>query len=267
MYKILIADDEYEVRNGLSNYFPWKDYGFEVVYQAENGRQVLDYIKKEPIDVILCDIMMPVMTGIEVIKILFEKESPIKIVFISGHKDFEYARQALKYGVSDYLLKPTKNQDLITLCEKLKADLDRKKTLENNLTDPKDHLNGCNYYQQIILTVKNYLENHYQDASLEKVAELVHMNPIYLSKFFKEKTGENFSDFLLLTRMKKAAELLLDISYRTYEVSEMVGYSNPKNFTRAFKNFYGKTPREYRNYLDPSPNNEMNIEELSNEKD
>jgi YesN/AraC family two-component response regulator len=107
---------------------------------------------------------------------------------------------------------------------------------------------GCNYSEQIISTIKSYVQEHYQDVTLEDVAELVHLNPYYLSKFFKEKTGENYSDLVMAVRMKKAAELLRDFSYRTYQISEMVGYSNPKNFTRTFKRYFGKTPREFRNY-------------------
>ena len=104
-----------------------------------------------------------------------------------------------------------------------------------------------NYTEKIIAVIKNYLQKSYQSATLEEAAQLVHMNPYYLSKFFKDKTGENFSDYFIAVRMNKAAELLNDIAYKTYEISEMVGYSNPKNFTRTFKKFFGKTPKEFRN--------------------
>nr|WP_275900810.1 helix-turn-helix transcriptional regulator [Paenibacillus periandrae] len=73
------------------------------------------------------------------------------------------------------------------------------------------------------------------------------MNPDYVSKYFKQKTGQNFSDYIVEIRMGKAIELLQDINYKTYEISELVGYSYPKNFTRTFKKFYGISPREFRN--------------------
>ncbi|UUZ94754.1 helix-turn-helix transcriptional regulator [Paenibacillus sp. P25] len=73
------------------------------------------------------------------------------------------------------------------------------------------------------------------------------MNPYYLSKYFKSKTGENFSDYLTRIRMNTAAELLKDIKYKTYEVSEMVGYSSAKNFTRTFRKYFGQSPKEFRN--------------------
>jgi two-component system, response regulator YesN len=251
MYKILIADDVAEICNGLSNYFPWYEFGFEVVGQAENGVQALNFIEKNPVDVLLCDIMMPVMDGIKLAKELFDRNSPIKIVFISAYKEFEYAKKALAYGVMDYLVKPTKYSELAELCFKIKAELDKRgfENKENGLKNQTEiDMKGYNYQEQIIATVKKYISEHLCEATLEEAGKLVHMNPYYLSKFFKDKTGEKFSDYLIMIRMKKAAELLKNITYRTYQVSEMVGYSSPKNFARTFKNFFGKTPKEYRNY-------------------
>ena len=90
------------------------------------------------------------------------------------------------------------------------------------------------------------MERQFATVTLEQVAAAVHMNSNYVSKLFYCKTGQLFSEYLLSVKMKKAAEYLSDIRYRTYEVSELVGYSNTKNFSRAFKSFYGITPKEYR---------------------
>jgi YesN/AraC family two-component response regulator len=109
-----------------------------------------------------------------------------------------------------------------------------------------------NYDSKIISFVKDYVNENYKGAKLEDIAEEVHMNPNYLSQFFKQKTGECFSNYLIKVKMNRAAELLDDIKYKTYEISEMVGYSNTKNFTRTFKNFYGKSPKEYRNQKNTS---------------
>jgi two-component system response regulator YesN len=250
MYKILIADDVAEICNGLSHYFPWREFGFEVTGQAENGLQALDFIIANPVDVVLCDIKMPIMDGIELSKALFERNSPVKIIFISAFKEFEYAKKALTYGVVDYLVKPTKYDDLAEICRKIKTDLDKAACGNNPKALSGPESKGYNYQEQVIATVKDYVEAHFRKASLEEAAELVHMNSHYLSKFFKDKTGENFSDYLIAVRMLKAAELLQNLAYRTYQISDMVGYSSPKNFARTFKNYFGKTPKEYRNYND-----------------
>ena len=170
MYKLLIADDEYEIRNGLGNYFPWNDFGFEVVGQVENGQQALDFLRQNPVDLLLCDIMMPLCNGIEVAKTLFETQSPVKIVFISGYKEFEYARQALIYGVSDYIVKPTKYNELVDVCTKLKQELDRRNSPQSDkqLADDNQEplAKGCNYPEQVIAAVKTYIAENYQKAML-----------------------------------------------------------------------------------------------------
>ena len=242
MHKLLIVDDEYEIRNGLCKFFPWNAIGFEVVGQVENGKQALEFVKENKVDVILCDIIMPIMSGIELANLLSEHMPRIKVIFFSAHKDFEYAQKALEYGVKSYILKSANYNELVRVFSKIKGELgiespDRKTVMENNL----------GYNEKIISIIKDYVEKNYRDVTLEDLTKQVHMNPDYISKFFKKYTGKNFSDYLTEVRMIKAAELLEDVRYRTYEVSDMVGYSNSFNFTRAFKNYYNMSPRHYKN--------------------
>lgn len=250
MYQLLIADDEFEIRNGLSQYFPWDELGFEIASLVENGREVLDVVAKQPIDVILCDIQMPVMSGIDVARELHQQNSPVKVVFLSGYREFEYAQQALSYGVKgvkSYIVKPTKYNELENLFRKLKIELDQSKGSQSPSTNVPEEKESA-APETVIAKVKSYLEQNYREATLDDAARLVHMNPYYLSKYFKKKTGENFSDYLIRVKMEKAKEFLMDVNNRTYTISEMVGYSNVKNFTRTFRKYVGKSPREFRNW-------------------
>ncbi|MEI7028161.1 response regulator transcription factor [Paenibacillus sp. y28] len=242
MYKLVLVDDEAEIRSGLSQYFPWGQIGFTIVGSFENGLQALEYIEAHPVDVLLCDVTMPVMTGLELARRLRENGSRIKILFLSGHKDFEYAKQALAYDVKSYIVKPTHYDELVEEFTRLKLELDK--------TAP-DSAGGegggqASFDEKIIAAIKSYVEQNYRNAGLEQAAALVRMNPDYISKYFKQKTGQNFSDYVVDIRMAKAAELLRDIRYKTFEISELVGYSYPKNFTRTFKKYYGVSPREFR---------------------
>ncbi|MGG1663152.1 response regulator transcription factor [Brevibacillus sp. NRS-1366] len=243
MYKLLIADDEYEFRNGLTRFFPWNQVGFEAVKQAENGKEILDIVLTNEIDVILCDIKMPILSGIDVAREL--RHSHIKIVFLSGYREFEYAQQALTFGVKNYILKPPKFHELENVFKGLKEELDQKKDLSaSQLTSEKEE---GPVFETLISRIKRYIEQNYRDATLEGTAKFVHLNQHYLSKYFKQKTSENFSDYVIRVKMEKAKELLADRNSKTYEISEMVGYSNAKNFTRMFRKYTGKSPREYRN--------------------
>lgn len=239
MYRLLIVDDENETRTGLRNYFPWQEIGFEIAGEAENGADALTFIELEHVDVVLTDIKMPVMDGLELAHEISRKRLPIKIVFLSGHKEFEFAQKALVYGVKNYIIKPTKYDELVEIFKKLNEELSSeniKEAVETAITEHK-----------VIAAVRQYVDKQLSTASLEGAAEHVYMTPQYLSKFFKDKTGQNFSDLLLAKRMSKAKELLEDLQYKIYQVSELVGYANSKNFTRAFGKYYGKSPRDTRN--------------------
>lgn len=238
MYKLLIVDDEKETRTGLRNYFPWQEIGFEIAGEAENGSDALSIIENEHIDVVLSDIKMPIMNGVELACEIYRKRLPVKVVFLSGHKEFEYAQQALIYGVRNYIIKPTKYDELVEIFKTLGQELNNANVKEISESSTVEH--------KLIVAVRQYIDKHLPTASLEGAAEQVFMTPQYLSKFFKEKTGQNYSDFLLAKRMKKAKELLDDYQYKIYQVSELVGYANSNNFTRAFSKYYGKSPREAR---------------------
>ena len=90
-----------------------------------------------------------------------------------------------------------------------------------------------------------YISQEYRDGTLTKLAGKLYLNPSYLSQLIKLKTGKNFVDLLFDTRMNKACQLLKSQDVKIYNISEMVGYTNPNNFTRAFKARYGQSPREY----------------------
>lgn len=237
MYKLVIADDEEKILEGIANLFPWQQIGFQVEGTFSNGKDLLQNIQKNPVDVVLSDIEMPFMDGITLAKEL-SKNPGLKVVFFSSYQNYEYFRSAIQFHVFDYLLKPINFNELITCFEKLKQKLDEEHSLETKL--PKS------YYSQIIDKVSQYLKDNYQSASLEKAALLVNMSPSYLSKIYKEKSGVNFSDKLLDIRMQKACEFLKDIRYKSYDIAYYVGYDNPTNFSRAFKAYYNMTPKEYR---------------------
>jgi two-component system response regulator YesN len=244
MYKLLIADDDFEIRNGLCKYFPWDSIGFHVVGDAENGQEAYDFIKNNEVDVILCDIRMPVMSGIDLAAELSSKFSHIQIIFFSAFKDFEYAQKALEAGVRRYILKSTNYNELIRAFTIIKEELDSSAPVHEQKAVTE--FEGS-FPDKVIATIKDYVQQHYKDVTLEDLSQQVHMNADYLSKFFKKHAGNRFSDYLTDVRMEAAKELLEDIQYKTYEISDRVGYSNSFNFTRAFKNYYGMTPRDYRN--------------------
>lgn len=241
MYKLIIVDDEPRILDGIANLFPWEKIGFHVEGVFTNCKTALSYLSTHPVNVVLSDIRMPEMDGIEFTKYL-GKYPKIKIVLFSSYQNYEYFRSAIKYQVTDYLLKPIKYEELINCFSEIKKSLD----IEINQEASPDK-KPKSYYEKVVQTVKEYVMQNYKDASLEKAATLVTLSNSYLSKIFKEHADLGFSDFLMKIRMEKACEFLNDLHYKGYEIAYRVGYENPKNFSRAFRSYYHMSPMEYRN--------------------
>lgn len=240
MYQVIIVDDEAKIRNGLAELFPWSQLGFEIAGCFSNGKAAYDFTLANHVDLVLSDIRMPIMDGLELSEKLLEKKN-IKIIFFSGYQDFEYVRRALRTGAADYLLKPVKYDDLVDCLTRVRERLNS----ETNAAADREEEN-LSYYEKIISLVKNYLDTDYQNATLEHAARLVNLSPNYLSRIMKEHSDVSFSDYLLKTRMENAARMLKDIGYKQYEIAYRVGYDNPKNFSRAFHQYFQMTPSQYR---------------------
>ncbi len=281
MYRLLIADDEEEIRNGLADCFPWGEVGFRVTARAENGKRALEIIEHEEVDAVLTDIRMPLMSGIDLARHIFERHLDLPVVFLSAYKDFAYAQKAIQYGVRRYVLKPTDYSELASVFSALKRELDSgispatpdapegngahvpksrpdadgaaatrsegdADRAQATRSEPDARRAQTTRPDSIIDFVKGYVRREYATASLASAARMAHLNAQYLSRLFKSATGEHFNEYLQRIKMKKAAELLADVGYATYEVSAIVGYRNPKNFTRSFKRHFGMPPRAYR---------------------
>lgn len=245
MYKLLAADDEEDTRDTLCNCFPWASVGFTVVQQVSNGMEALSYLEANPVDVLLCDIRMPVMSGLELCKQIYQRKMGVRIVLLSAYRDFEYAREAMSYGISHYMLKPAKYDDIVQVFTQLKETLDESKaSLAAGGTEKSDSLTGLT--DPVISHIVKSVNLDYRTITLQHVSETVEMNTSYVSVYFKKKTGMHFSEYVLKVRMEKAAELLKHGHMKAFEVSEAVGYANPKNFIRAFKQFHGITPGQFK---------------------
>lgn len=242
MYELLIVDDEANSRNILASCFPWNEQGFHVCAQKDSGREALEYLKEHTVHVILTDISMPDMDGIQLAKAVSELSGsrPI-VVFLSAHDNFKYAQNAIRYGVRYYVLKPTNFSELKEIFITIKMELDSK----YNISPDTNHSHSSD---EIIKKVLSYCSENYREGSLSSLAESLFLNSSYLSQMIKLRTSKTFSDLLNEARMKQAALLLKDPDTKIYNISNMIGYVNPNNFARAFKAYWGVTPTEYRNH-------------------
>ena len=126
LYKIVVADDENTIRRGICNFIDWKRMGYQIVADFEDGKELLEYLEKHEVDVVLTDIRMAEVGGLDVARIISEKELPVKVVIISGYKEFDYAREALKYNVVNYILKPIQIDEIEKTFEEIYQQLQQK---------------------------------------------------------------------------------------------------------------------------------------------
>ena len=236
MYQLVIVDDEPRILNGLCKYYDWNQMGFEISGRFQNGKEVLDHMTDHPVDVILSDISMPVMDGISLAKTLYEQNTSVILVFLSGYAEFEYASQALTYKVYEYILKPIKSDELHTVFRRISEQLNQSGS--NSDTG--------SYYDKLIQKARLYMEENLSYITLKQTAIHVGLSPSYLSSIYKQQTGNSFSDDILNMKMQMARQLLNNSDLKTYEIAEKLGYDNPKNFTRAFRNYYGFSPRDFK---------------------
>ena len=154
MYKLLLVDDEILVREAIAENMRWNELGYELVLACENGKEAISYIKENKIDVVITDICMPFIDGMELSKYIYENNLPVNIIIFSGYNEFEYAKKAIKYGVSEYLSKPITSYELSEILTNLKKKLDKKKEIENEYK----RLNES-YFKNRILIQSKMIEN------------------------------------------------------------------------------------------------------------
>ena len=251
MFKAVVVEDEELLRLGLINYFDWKSYGFELAGEAGNGEKGLEVIRKVEPDMVITDIKMPEMDGLELAEKLLELYPDIKMIFLTAYSDFEYVRLALRMGVSDYLLKPFQDGELEGAVQRLlhlnpfeKTALEKE---EEELLGIKDKEMISNRY---VKSAIEYIEEHYKDAdfAVSGLAEHIGVSEGHISRLFKAETDTSINNYLTKYRIKKAMDYLKDVKVKVYEVAEQVGYQDIAYFSNTFKKLVGKSPSDYQSY-------------------
>ena len=252
MIKILIADDEGYERELLAEILD-KRLGREAeVRMVENGRLAVDAASLWAADVVLMDIEMPGINGIDAARQILAQRPECKLIFITAYSLFTYAHEAVKLGACDYILKPGDPDDVERAVRRAAAQAEAQRQLEAMAAAASGELleSADNYDKAAVLMgkVKKYLQHNYMmyDISLDSVSAILNLNASYFSSLFKRTFQVNFLDYLTELRMDAAKELLRDPLRSTAEVANMVGYESANYFTRAFKKKVGRTPTEYR---------------------
>lgn len=243
---IVVIDDEPKIRKGLERHLSMH-IGWNVK-TFENPESALEYLYMHEVDVVITDIRMPEMSGLDMIERLRKVNPKIAIIILSGYSRFDYAQRAIELGVRKYMTKPTDPEELTEVLEGIQEEcLETAKDLKRKVLWPEE-CDGSNMNNLLVLKAMEYMNRNYSSrVTLKSVAEILYISPNYLSELFSKTTGVRFSDYLQQIRMEKAKILLKDVSYRISDITEMVGFTDSRYFSSSFKKVCGMTPKEYRN--------------------
>ena len=204
-YQLLIVDDEVLIRKALSQYIDWESLNCVVHATASNGKEAIKIIEENKIDIVITDVKMPLIDGIELSRYICKNHPNITTVILSGYAEFEYAQSAIQYHVSQYLLKPISKEKIMS-CIK---DIVKQKNTELLADDSMNTAETAPKYSIFIKQAINYIDEHLtDDMTLETIAESVHSNASYLSRIFKKEVGTSVITYITDLRIKKAKDLL-----------------------------------------------------------
>ena len=240
MRKVILVDDEYWTLQGLQTMFGWERYGYEVCGTFESAMQALEAITALQPDLVLTDIRMPVISGLDLIHLSHERGVFPVFVVISGYSEFEYARNALKEGAFDYLLKPVSYEDADALLQRLAEHFSSgQEPDEKPLTVHTDNAQLNDLLQ--------YVHRHYNESlKLKELARQFYMNPTYCSEVFNKKTGMSFSNYVNQLRINKSCALLCHTDLTMNEIAQQSGFVDCTHFYKTFKSIKGESPLQYR---------------------
>ncbi|MBI9101031.1 MAG: response regulator [Spirochaetales bacterium] len=246
MYNVVICEDEDIIRKGLIFSFDFQSLNLKVVSDFSDPVSCLEYLSNHDVDIVITDIKMPLMSGLEMISQIEDKKK-YEFVILSGHSDFEYAKTAISYGVTEYLVKPLDHKLLEVSLEKAIKNLNDKKLLYNakyQIKDLSKVYKDIPIEDPLLQSIITFIKEHYMDKIiLNDVA--IELN--YSISSIKNKLKEydlTFNTTLNRYRIYKSIQIISLNELPIYKIAKIVGFSNYKYFCAKFKSYTGYSVTE-----------------------
>ena len=264
MYSRLIVDDEAYILEGLREVVENSGLALQRVRTAASATEALRLFREQPFDLILTDISMPGMNGLDMARETRSLWPYTEIIFLTGYKDFEYARTALRLGGFEYLLKPITDEELIACLQKAVNRLEEREEGAEDQPDrcalypggveraPNDQDASDGEPQEersnaLVLLIRDYIDaNPSADLSLGTLARRFRASPSYLSRAFHQTVGTALSAYITRVRIGEAKRLLSQTDEKVYEIARKAGFDTAGYFAKVFSKQVGMSPKEYR---------------------
>lgn len=245
MLKVLVVEDEEMIRKGIVLAVDWAALDCVVVGEAANGEEALEAVARYQPTLIITDLKMPKMGGLEMVERLRERGNHAFVIILTAYDSFSYAQSALRLGAVDFLLKPFHDGDLENAVLALQKRIQAQQTQQAAAPAvPGVRQGGKSRY---VLEAMDYIGQHYSDGNLNvaQIAAQLGLSEGHLSHLFKKETDYTVGSYLTRYRIHKAMELLRQGKMKVYEVTEAVGYRDIAYFSSTFKKITGMSPSEY----------------------
>ena len=261
-YKVLLADDEQIERMALAKRLH-KHFGDSlVIWQAADGNEAVRLCFKERCQIVIMDISMPELNGVEAAEQIRRLDEDCEIIFLTAYDEFSYAKRAIAIHALDYLLKPCEEEELTAVMEEAvgriqKREQFKKLHMEQEMPeetgaempepDLEEEPEEPDRLGQAAEKIRRYIRKNYmKDISMQDAARMMNYSDAYFCKLFKQCFDQNFTAYLARLRINEARRLLQDKNASVREVSMLVGYYDANYFAKVFKRIAGMNPSEYR---------------------
>lgn len=242
MHELIIADSERHMPDYISSIIREVHQELMVTSSIVRGKELLNAILQKRPDLVIMDILLSGMNGLDVIKQTRKLELPTHFIIISAETRFEYIRTALRLGVDDFLVKPLQPLELQKSVSRVLKKMESLPEREDFSVSRMPELS----YSRHIEKAKEWIEKHYADpVSLKTVASEIYLHPTYLGFLFKKELGMSFTDYLTQFRIEAAKHFLTDFGYTTAQTAEFVGYRDVKYFCKVFRKKTGLSPASF----------------------
>ena len=242
MYRVVLIDDEPLITEGLRKIVSWEKYHCEVVGTAEDAVSGAELIRSLQPHILFTDIRMPGDDGLTMLAGLRSEFPEMQVAVLTGYREFSYAQEAIRLGVTRFLLKPSRMDEIHEALEAMTARLS-----SGNTEETAESENAGSF---LINQATAYMQKHYAEKlTLQDVADACYVSQWHLSKLINKHTNQSFFDILGRMRIDRAKALLADPGLRIHAVAEQVGYVDVAHFSKSFKRLEGMTPGEYRDGL------------------